>query len=255
MNAIVLAGGPPDALACVAPGAPNKAFVPIVGQTLVARTIAALRATPQIEHIVVVAPEQALGNPALHEADERRPDGPRMIESLQSGVAGFPTDEPVIVTAADLPILTPGATGRFIAAAAARDLDLAYAIVERAVHRARYPNVPHTWAHLRDGTFCGGGMVMLRPRIVARLLPVLDAFGAARKSPLRLASLLGWDVLLRLALRQLSVADAQARASRILGAPVGAIVCPDPEIAVNVDRPSDIPLACALVSASSTMER
>lgn len=250
MNAIVLAGGPPDAVAALEPGVPNKAFVRIAGRTLVARTIAALRACPDVERIVVVAPAGAPAD-ALDGADERRPDGARVLDSLAAGVAGFAPDEPLLVTASDLPVLSGIAVGAFCAGATERELDLAYAIVERRVHAALYPQIPHTWARLRDGTFCGGGVVALRPRVVARLGPLLDAFGAARKSPLRLAALLGWDVLAAYAAGYLTVAAAERRASALLGAPAGAVRCPHPEIAVNVDRPSDVALANELAAAAA----
>ena len=247
MNAVVLAGGGPDDVSALQPGAPNKAFVRIAATPLVTRTLSALRATPRVARIVVVAPSQASDHAAHARADEVRPDGPRMLDSLHSGLAGLPPDELVLVAASDLPILSVAAVGEFIDALAARELDVAYAILERRFHVARYPQVPHTWARLRDGAYCGGGLVALRPRALLRLGAFLDALGAARKSPLRLAALFGWDMLARLLLGNLRVSDAERRASALLGAPAGAIRCTHPEVAVNVDRPSDVALANELV--------
>lgn len=249
MNAVVLAGGGPDAVSAQQPGAPNKAFVRVAGAALVARTLAALRATPRISRIIVVAPAAAREDRALSAADDVRPDGARMLDSLISGLAGLPADELVLVAASDLPILSVAAVDEFLDAAAARELDVAYAILERRLHDARYPQVPHTWARLREGAFCGGGLVALRPRVLPRLGTFLDALGAARKSPLRLASLFGWDVLARLLLGTLRIGDAERRASSLLSAPVGAIPCTHPEIAVNVDRPTDVALANELLDA------
>jgi hypothetical protein len=94
---------------------------------------------------------------------------------------------------------------------------------------------------MREGRFCGGGVVALRPRVLEALALLLDQLGAARKSPLRLAALFGWDVLLRFAIGRLSIADAEVRASRLLdGARVGAIRCTRPQIALNVDRVDDV---------------
>ncbi len=89
VNAVVLAGGPQDDVARLQPGAPNKAFVEIAGVTLVGRVLAALRATPQVERIVVVAPPEMRGHRDLAGADELRPDGVRITESLRNGLAGF----------------------------------------------------------------------------------------------------------------------------------------------------------------------
>jgi GTP:adenosylcobinamide-phosphate guanylyltransferase len=251
MNAIVLAGGGPDAVSATVPGLPNKAFVPIGGIPLVARVIAALRRSGAVERIVVVAPAAAHGDAALAGADERRADGARMVESLESGLAGAAPDEPVLIAASDLPVLTSEAIAGFLTQAAERDLDLAYAIVSQRDHLAAYPNVPHTWAKMVEGRFCGGGLVLLKPRVFAALRALLDDLGAARKSPLRLAALFGWDILPRFALGSLTVAAAERRASTMLSAPAGAICCAHAEVAVNVDRPSDIALANGLVEAAA----
>ncbi len=249
MNAIVLAGGPSDAVAALTAGAANKAFVPIAGTTLVERTLRALRDVPRVGHITVVAPAVTHELPALALADERRVDGARMIDSLRSGSAGCAPDEIVIVAASDLPVLTRAAIDEFIDLVRQRDLDIGYACLARRYHDACCAYIPHTWARMRDGQFCGGGLTALKPRALPRLANVLDALGAARKAPLRLAGVLGWDILARFALGQLSIAAAETRASALLQAPVGAICCTHPEIAVNVDRPADIALAERFIAA------
>ena len=246
LDAIVLAGGPPDAVAALEPGAPNKAFVRVGGVPLVQRTIAGLRASSRIDRIVAVAPPSAAAHPALAGASEVRGDGARMIESLRSGLQGFTEDALVIVAASDLPALDAPAVDEFVDGLLPRSLDVAYACLERRYHDAAYREFPHTWARMREGMFCGGGVVALRPRVLPQLATVLDALGRARKSPLRLASLLGWDVLARFALGRLAIADAEARASRLLGgARVGAIRCTRPQIALNVDRVDDVARANA----------
>jgi GTP:adenosylcobinamide-phosphate guanylyltransferase len=251
MNAIVLAGGGPDAVSATVPGLPNKAFVEVGGIALVERVIAALRSAPGIARIIAVAPPSTHGRAALAGADERRADGPRMIESLESGLAGAATDELLLIAASDLPVLTTAAIAEFLGQAQARDLDVAYAIVSQHDHRAAYPNVPHTWAKMVEGRFCGGGLVALKPRVLPALRVVLDDLGAARKSPLRLAALFGWDILPRFALGSLTVAAAERRAGVILKAPAGAIRCTHAEVAVNVDRPGDVELANGLVEAAA----
>jgi hypothetical protein len=49
----------------------------------------------------------------------------------------------------------------------------------------------------------------------------------------------------------LTVAAAERRASAILRAPAGAIHCSHADVAVNVDRPTDIALANGLVQAAA----
>ena len=252
LNAVVLAGGPPDELVAGDPGAPNKAFLDIAGSALVARTLAPLRASPRIATIVAVAPSGARAAAALADADEIRPDGPRIADSLRSGVRGFDPAQPLLVVAGDLPVLSLAAVHEFLDIATARDADIVYACVERGAHEARYPEVPHTWARLRDGTYCGGGCVLLRPRALEPLERFLDRLGSARKNPLQLAAIFGWDVVLRYSLGRLGIVNLERRAGELLGVPAAAAVCTHPEIAVNVDRPSDVALAVRLVGAATS---
>jgi molybdopterin-guanine dinucleotide biosynthesis protein A len=241
--AILLAGGPADDISALAPGAPNKAFVPIAGVTLARRTLDALRSSSRIGRVVAVAPLVPAALAELHAADEIRPAGATMSMSLRTGLARFAPGELVLVAASDLPILTVAAIDEFLDIAERSDADLVYACVERATHERRFPEMPHTWAHLRDGTFCGAGLVAMRPRAFTALERFLARLGAARKNPLQLASIFGYDVLVLYALRRLTISGAQQRATSLLGVEVAAAQCTHPEIAVNVDRVSDVALA------------
>jgi GTP:adenosylcobinamide-phosphate guanylyltransferase len=243
VDAVVLAGGPQDSVALLQPGAPNKAFVEIGDLTLLGRVLAALRATESIGRIVLVAPPAMRAHRDVLLADELRPDGVRITESLRNGLTGLEQNGDVLIVASDLPVLTPAAVADFVARVAALGADLVYGCVEKGAHVRRYPDVPHTWARMRDGTFCGGGIVAMKPRALPMLERFIERLGAARKQPFKLASLFGWDMLARFALGRLSIAQAETRASRILGAPVRALISPYPETAVNVDRVSDVSLA------------
>jgi molybdopterin-guanine dinucleotide biosynthesis protein A len=254
-TAIVLAGGPNDEISALAPGAPNKAFVPIAGVTLARRTVDALRSTPRVGRVVAVAPLVPVALAELYSADEIRPAGATMSLSLRAGLAGFPPAGLVLVAASDLPILSAAAIEEFLDIAERSGADLVYACVERSAHERRFPEMPHTWAHLRDGTFCGGGLVAMRPRAFEKLDRFLGRLGAARKNPLHLASIFGYDVLLRYALRRLTVADAERRATRLLGLPIAAALCTHPEIAVNVDRVSDIALVESVIRRNRDGQR
>ncbi len=251
MRCVVLAGGPHDAIAAGTPGAPNKAFALIAGRTLLERTLAPLRASTGITAIRVVAPPSAHDHPAFALADEIVPDGEKIRDSLRSGLAGLPPDEIVAVWTSDLPMLSTAAVDDFIARAMEADADIGYGCVEYGVHVRRFPEVPHTWARMREGRYCGGGAIAIKPRALPRLDAFIERLGAARKSPLRLAGLFGWGLLARYALGRLSIGEAERRASAIVGATVRAIPSPFPEFAVNVDRLSDVALAERLLGSAN----
>jgi GTP:adenosylcobinamide-phosphate guanylyltransferase len=255
MIALVLAGGKPDDVARTQPGAANKAFVKVAGVTLVERTLQPLRRSRAIDRIIVVAPKAVHGDPALTLADECRPDGERIRTSLRNGLENLPPDDLVLVSASDLPVLTTEAVDDFVARATSLDPDLGYGCVEKSVHVSRFPTVPHTWARMREGTYCGAGLVVIKPRAYPKLDPVIERLGHARKNPLRLASLFGLPILAKFAFGRLRVSEAEIKATQILNARVRAVVSPFPETAVNVDRPTDISLAEAILEKVSRVRK
>ena len=254
LTAVVLAGGPPDDVAALQPNAANKAFIEIAGVPMVARVLERLRQSDRIGRIIVVAPASTQGHAALALADERRDDGEKIRDSLRSGLAGLPADEIALVCASDLPLLTAASIDDFIERAREVDGDIGYGCLEKRVHLAAFPQVPHTWARLREGTYCGGGFIAIKPRVLPQLERFIERLGSARKNPLQLASIFGWDVLLRFAFGRLSIHSAERRASEILGASARAIVSPYAETAVNVDRISDVALAERLLGRSPALE-
>lgn len=247
VTAVVLAGGPPDALSAKTPGAPNKAFVPIGGVALVERTLRALRGASAVSRIIVVAPERVHGHPALALADECRADGVHIRDSLANGLEGLGLNEEVLVSTSDLPVLTPASVDDYIMRAHEAQADITYGCIERSVHMAAYPQVPHTWAHLRTGSYCGTGFVTIRPRVWPSLERFIERLGKARKNPVALARIFGFRTSVRYITRTLEIKHAEARASYVIGARVRAVVSPYAEIGVNVDRVSDIALAEKLV--------
>ncbi len=92
----------------------------------------------------------------------------------------------------------------------------------------------------------------MRPRALEKLDAFMGRLGSARKNPLRLAAIFGVPTLLRYAVRRLSIAGAEMRGSALLGVPVAAAICTHPEIAVNVDRTSDVALAERLVAQATS---
>ena len=87
----------------------------------------------------------------------------------------------------------------------------------------------------------------MRPRALASLERFLDRLGNARKNPARLAAIFGWDVVARYSVGRLGIVNLERRASELLGVRAAAAPCTHAEIAVNVDRPSDVALATRLV--------
>jgi len=220
----------------------NKAFVPVGGIPMVARVLQAVRASGEIAHITVVAPLAALEDASLVGADVRRISGERIAGSIKHGLEGSDPDGMTLLVTSDAPLISPRNLAEFARTLDAIDADLVYGIAERTAHERTYPGVPHTWARMRDGVYCGSAVFGMRPRVLPGLTRFLEDLAAARKSPLKLARSFGWDVVLRFAVGLLTVRSAEARASTLLGHRVRAVVV-TPDLAFNVDRKTDLALA------------
>jgi hypothetical protein len=105
---------------------------------------------------------------------------------------------------------------------------------------ARYPASKRSYVHLRDMAVCGGDMNVIQAQTVVAHEGLWKRLIDARKSALKQASLLGYDTLILLMLRLLTLESAERIASRRLGIRGRAVVCPYAEIGMDVDKPHQL---------------
>jgi GTP:adenosylcobinamide-phosphate guanylyltransferase len=251
-TAVALAGGALEAdFRRAGYDVPNKAYLPIAGEFMIVRVIRALKASHTIRQIRCVTPRTAVAlAPQLEQlCDELIEPGDDLIGSMLAGFSGLSDDERVVISATDMPLLTPAAVDAFTGLIAQTPCDIGYGFVERRAHDARYPGVRHTWVRLREGTFCGGGMSMIRAGAAAAIQNVLRNFASARKSPAKLASLFSPGLVFKALTGQLGIPELERRASDITNLVCRGIMCPNPEVAVNVDQLEDLRTIEAILKA------
>jgi hypothetical protein len=192
--------------------------------------------------------------------DVELPSGQRMVDSLsiglgaalgwaaglgratQPGVRDGDAEVPeprLLVVTADLPWWDADGVEAFVRHAPA--VDLVYPVVREADALARFPEQKRTYARIRDGRFTGGNAVLLTPRAVTRLLPVVDAAFNARKQPWALARIVGLATLLGLLTGTVRLSAIEARIERMLGVTARAFITSDAAIAADVDDPAHLP--------------
>ncbi|GGR05113.1 NTP transferase domain-containing protein [Deinococcus ruber] len=241
-NAVVLGGGDPGDPFAAAHGAAVKPLIAIHGQPMALYVLRALRDCPDIGRVAYVGPVPPGGEGLV---DVRVTDHGTLIGNLEVGVAALglmqQPEQRVLVITADIPMLTAAQLSDVLRAAP--DAGLIYPVVRREDCERTYPGVKRTYARLKDGTFTGGNLFLLDATLVPRFLPRLKAVLAARKQPLKLASLIGVGVLLRLLTGQLSIQQLQERVSSILGVSARALVTPHAAVGTDIDKPGDLELA------------
>lgn len=177
--------------------------------------------------------------------------GSTLAESLAIGLGAAEAiagpDARVLVVTADVPWLRPASVDRFIADSLAHtEADLVYPVVDRAVSEAVFPGHRRTWVRLRHGEVTGGNLVLATPAGLRAALPWLTYAYRHRKQPWRLALRVGLPTLASLLLGRARDVDLAQRASRLLGVPTAVLRSDDPSLAMDVDRPDDLPLTLDL---------
>ena len=231
--AVVLGGGGGgDALAQRA-GVAAKALAPLQGRPMAAYVLDALAASHCTEHITYVGPIEGL-EPAW---DAHVPAGSRLADSLALGFGAALAQAPgrrLLALTADIPWVTASAVDTFVSGAEV--VDLVYPVIPRAVAEAQFPNQERTFVKVHDGHFTGGNLVLLSPQTVPVLLSFVDRLYRGRKNPLALASLFGYDIVAKLLMGRVRIAELEARAARILGISVSAYISQDASLGADVDK-------------------
>jgi hypothetical protein len=173
---------------------------------------------------------------------------PSPSRSVCDVLDGLAPGQPLLVTTADHALLRPEIVERFLADAEASGADLALGLVSARCLRARFPDSPRTFLPFRDDGYSGANLFLFRTREARHAAAFWVRAERFRKQPWRLVAAFGPISLALVLARGLDLDGALARASRAIGARVAAVRLPFPEAAVDVDKPSDLVLARAIVA-------
>ena len=184
--------------------------------------------------------------------------GETLLDNLMAGVrAAQGEGGRILASTSDIPFLTPESVEDFLESALKSGGDLCCSYVPVALCYARFPEMKRTAVKLREGRMTLGNLMLVNSRfLMAHEDTILRAYDA-RKSPLKMAGLLGWGLLGRLILAQfvspafLPIAALEQGVSRLLGNGGRAVGIRSeyPEIGTDVDRPEDVGLARKALSS------
>lgn len=245
VNALVLAGQANTGPLKECSSASNEALIEIGGRPMIQYVIDGLRQAKDIGRIFVAAPPGELephvqGENLTFVASQGDP-----VETIRVANARLPADELLLIVTSDIPLITGPVIEGFLQLCRARAADLYYPVVEKSVNEQKYPRVTRTYVTLKEGVFTGGNLFLVNPRVIEETAPKVKRFIELRKQPLRLAGLLGWTFVLRFLLKNLSLADLEAKISKLWQLRGAVVICPYPEVGIDVDKPSDLQLARA----------
>lgn len=255
MDAVVLAGGgvePQDPLYDYTQGRP-KALLDIAGKPMLQWVLDALEAAPSVERLIVVGLDALTGFQATKVSSLLPGQGgllPNILAGLREVQRLNPTAEYTLLVSGDIPGITAEMVEWVITHALdGEPFDLAYLAVPREVIERRFPASRRTYLRLKDTEVCGGDMQVVRTSLAETHTEIWERLIAARKNPLRQAQMLGWDLMVKLLLRRLTVDEAVRLAARRLGVRGKLLLSPYAELGMDVDKPHQVELMRQALSA------
>jgi len=249
MDAIVLAGGVPD------PDAPlytntngkPKAMLKIGGKHMIQWVLDTLDQANSIDRIVIVGCEDQQDEIYSDKIITFKPSTEDIIENFQRGAKAVlehnPDGKSVAVVSSDIPLITPEMVNWIINSSMPANDDLYYCVVEQSQMENRFPKSARSYVKLQDMNVCGGDLAIINMDLYKSREDFWRRIFEARKSYLKQARLIGFDILLLLLLRRLTLTDTVEKVTHRLNITGKALICPYPEIAMDIDKPHQLEIA------------
>ena len=240
---VILAGGKIKPELAAAIGTSCRALAVVRGRTLIRHVVDALLEGDSNCEITVIgdipeSPDYSLIS-----------DSGEFVSNVLAGANVYRDREFLLFATADLPFLTGNSVREMRDKSHKLAVDsgaqVIFPVVPVASCYTRFPGIKRTAVKLKEGEFTGGNLMLIRPAFLLGQEANLKQLFAARKSPLKLAGMLGAPTLAQLILSRLlpsaklTLPFLEAAASRMIGGMARAIILDLPEIATDLDRPSD----------------
>ena len=246
-DAVILAGGENSSdLKKIAPY-DKEALIIIGNYPMIYYVYSALRATPAINNIIVSGPVEAIRNILPRE------NKLFFVEGGENAIASFAhaadsmkdqgLSDKVLVIPTDVPFITSEAIEDFLVCCEASSADFYYPLTRKEVNDHKYPGVVRTYVRLKEGTFTGGNLFLLRSQKIPACLEIGVKLFIRRKNPLAMARLFGVSLVWKYLLGKLSIQMAEKRFYEVVGIQGKGIISSYAEVGVDVDKPGDLRLA------------
>jgi hypothetical protein len=240
-DALVTAGGVPqpgESLYEFSQGR-SKGLIDVAGKPMVQWVLDALSAASSVGRVVIVGLSEADGL-SCEKPLSYVPNQGEMLPNIRAGARKIVEHNPeakyCLLVSSDTPTMTGEMVDWVANSMRVPEDEMLYNVIEKSVMERRFPNSMRTFTHLKDMDVCGGDLTPVAIDIILSNTGPWEKLSAVRKNPLKQAALIGFDTLLLMLLRRLTVESAARRASRSLGLRARGQVCPYAEIGMDVDK-------------------
>jgi len=245
MDAIVIAGGIPkeeDPLFEYTQGK-SKALLDIAGKAMIQWVLDALCQARSIRSIVVIGLPENSGLTCDKLADYI-PNQGSMLDNIRTGVRKMveihPDSKHVMIVSSDVPGIKAEMIDWIVDTCMQTDDDVYYHVITKEVMESRFPTSKRTFTRLKDLEVCGGDVNVIKASLIESNSDDWDRLIEARKNVLKQAAVIGFDTLLLLLLRRVTIDGAVKKVAKRLNITGRAVVCPYAEIGMDIDKPHQL---------------
>jgi GTP:adenosylcobinamide-phosphate guanylyltransferase len=245
MDAIVTAGGIPQ------PGDPlysfsngdSKALIDVAGKPMIQWVLDALSESKSVDNVILIgiSPKNDVTcKKPLHYISNQG----RMLANIVAGVNKSielnKKSDYVLIVSSDIPSIKGEMVDWLVNTAMQTKDDLYYGVCPREVMETRFPESHRTYTKLKDVQVCGADMNIIHVSMATTHLDIWEQLIGNRKSPLRSAAVIGFDILFKMFTRQIALQDLVQQASRRIGIKGRAIIWSQAEPCMDVDKPHQL---------------
>ncbi len=227
----------------------HKCLLPIGGRTMLGRVLEALAASGSVGAMAISIDDPAAlkGSPevaALIEAHDITliPSAATPSLSVGHAVDALAEPWPVLVIAADVPLLSAEMIDHFCGHALTCDADVAVGVASATVVLERHPDAMRTFMGFRGERYTGCNLFALMSPAALAAVMFWRRVEQDRKRPWRIFKAFGLLAALRFVTGGATLDAALAAASRRLGLTAPAVHMPFADAAIDVDEPAHVKL-------------
>ncbi|MEJ2487610.1 MAG: nucleotidyltransferase family protein [Anaerolineales bacterium] len=250
VNAVVTAGGlltHDDPLVEFLPenSPQNKVFLLLDGKPVLQWVLDALTATDRVEQIIVVGRSSEEGwtstKPLIF-----LPDQGGLIENAIAGLSHSarisPEESHSLIISGDIPLLESRMVNWVLDHGLPQDADLLFHVVPDTLMEEQFPGSNRTYTPLKDARVCGADVHLVAHRVIDSHFELWKKLAAARKSPLKLASVFGPGMVLSILMKRYELKELADVLSRRLNLDAQADFSPFAAMGMDVDKPNQYQL-------------
>jgi molybdopterin-guanine dinucleotide biosynthesis protein A len=237
--AVVFAGGKATEPLAAVFKVRYKGEIVFDGERLVDRALRTVREAGGFERIFAVLPDE-LREPPLSVEVTVIPARAKLMDNFMAAMESTREADLTYLVGCDAPRTTAEMVNSIRRAVRGDPgKDIYYPVVEKRTIEAKYPGARRTYVTLKEGSFTGGNIIVVNGRRAMAAQSRIQSAVALRKKPLALVAKMGARFIWKALTGRLSLAEAVARVEALSGLRGMVVVCPCPEIAMDIDEPGD----------------